>query len=83
MQMATLEKLQEQTKPLPLQQRTLLDQFLMLDGAGEPTVRPDFLRRQAERAQLRSQEEPNQGPPSRGAPNIAGGAATLSQSLAT
>jgi hypothetical protein len=83
MQLSALERLNETEAPLPLQERTLLDQFLQLGGAGEPTLRPDFLRRQAERAQMRQQQGQESGPPQRGAPNIAGGAATLTQSLAT
>lgn len=83
MQVAALERMAAVDHPMPLQQRTQLDLLMNLGGAGEPSVRPDFLRRQNERAQIQAQKDGGQPPPGRRPMNVSGGAATLSQSLAT
>jgi hypothetical protein len=83
MQLATLERLSTVDYDMPLQSRTQLDLMLNLNGAGEPSLRPDFLARQSGRAQQRAQAEQTNPPPNGRAPNIARGAATLSESITT
>lgn len=81
MQLAALDRLAKVDYGMPLQTRTQLDLLLELNGAGEPSLRPDFLARQNERAKMRAAQEQTNSPPSGRTPNIAKGVATLSESI--
>lgn len=81
MQLAALDRLTKVDYSMPLQARSQLDLLLNLNGAGEPSLRPDFLARQNERAQMLAQQNQTNPPPGGRVPNIAKGAATLSESI--
>lgn len=81
MQLAALDRLAKVDYSMPLQARSQLDLLLNLNGAGEPSLRPDFLARQNERAQMLAQQDQTKAPPNGRVPNIAKGAATLSDSI--